>query len=407
MILADEINRTPPKTQAALLEAMQERQVTVGRVRHKLADPFFVLATQNPIEQEGTYPLPEAQQDRFMFKVFVQVSELRRGVRGRPPDDRPCMTDTIEPVLTGGEILELQRIVREVPVSDHVIRYALALVRQTRVGEPGVPDFVSEQLSWGAGPRAVQFLILGGKARALLHGRTHVTCEDIQALAKPVLRHRLVLSFTAESEGVTPDDVDRPDPGDHPHPRRRTDPRCPIPKDFCILKRSSGSPGSICAPGTSSKDSCPACTAVRTSASRSSSCQHREYTCGDDLRYVDWKVWAKQDRYYVKQFEEDTNLRCTLLVDVSASMRYGRGPMNKYEYGCTVAASLAYLLLRQQDAVGCVAFDDATRMTVPLRTQAEPPRFDHPGPGRQHAARTRPTCTRSSATWPRPIRAAA
>ncbi len=206
VILADEINRTPPKTQAALLEAMQERQVSVGRVRHKLADPFFVLATQNPIEQEGTYPLPEAQQDRFMFKVFVQYPSFTEEFE-IARRTTTTMTDTIEPVMSAAEIIDLQRIVREVPISDHVIRYSLSLVRQTRVREAGVPDFVQEQVSWGAGPRAVQFLILGAKTRALLQGRTHVTCEDIRALAKPVLRHRLVLSFTAESEGVTPDAV--------------------------------------------------------------------------------------------------------------------------------------------------------------------------------------------------------
>ena len=204
VILADEINRTPPKTQAALLEAMQERQVTVGRVRHALSDPFFVLATQNPIEQEGTYPLPEAQQDRFMFKIFVHYPNFQEEFEVARRTTT-TLSDTVEPVMTAREILELQRIVREVPVSDHVIRYALALVRQTRVREPGVPDFVADQITWGAGPRAVQFLIIGAKARALLQGRTHVTCEDIQTLAKPVLRHRLVLSFTAESEGVTPD----------------------------------------------------------------------------------------------------------------------------------------------------------------------------------------------------------
>ena len=206
VILADEINRTPPKTQAALLEAMQERQVTVGRVRHPLADPFFVLATQNPIEQEGTYPLPEAQQDRFMFKVFVKYPSFQEEFEVARRTTA-TQTDTIEPVLAAAEIIELQRIVRDVPVSDHVVRYALSLVRQTRVGEPGVPDFVQEQLGWGAGPRAVQYLVLGSKARALLCGRTHVTCEDIQMLAKPVLRHRLVLSFTAESEDVTTDQV--------------------------------------------------------------------------------------------------------------------------------------------------------------------------------------------------------
>jgi MoxR-like ATPase len=206
VILADEINRTPPKTQAALLEAMQERQATVGRVRHALSDPFFVLATQNPIEQEGTYPLPEAQQDRFMFKVFVKYPSFTEEFEVARRTTT-TLSDAIEPVLTANEILELQRIVREVPVADHIIRYALTLVRQTRVREPGVPDFVRDQIGWGAGPRAVQFLIVGAKARALLQGRTHVACEDIQALAKPVLRHRLVLTFTAESEGITADQI--------------------------------------------------------------------------------------------------------------------------------------------------------------------------------------------------------
>jgi MoxR-like ATPase len=206
VVLADEINRTPPKTQAALLEAMQEGTVTVGRQQHNLADPFFVLATQNPIEQEGTYPLPEAQQDRFMFKVFVtypsfdEEFEIARRTT-------TLMSDSIVPVLDAVDILSLQHLVRRVPVSDHVIRYTLSLVRQTRVGEDTAPDFVREELSWGAGPRAVQNLLLGAKARALLHGRSHVAVEDIQALARPVLRHRLVVNFAAESEGITADDV--------------------------------------------------------------------------------------------------------------------------------------------------------------------------------------------------------
>src|SRR5436309_1413215 len=206
VILAAEINRTPPKTQAALLDAMQERQVTVGRVRHKLGDPFFVLATQNPIEQEGTYPLPEAQQDRFMFKVFVKYPkfdeefEIARRTTA-------LISEDITPVLAGEQILELQRLVRKVPVTDHVIKYTLALVRQTRIGEPGVPKFIKDWLAWGAGPRATQYLILGGKARALLYGRTHVQTDDIQALAHPVLRHRILTNFTAASEGITPDTV--------------------------------------------------------------------------------------------------------------------------------------------------------------------------------------------------------
>jgi MoxR-like ATPase len=206
VILADEINRTPPKTQAALLEAMQERQVTVGRVRHRLQDPFFVLATQNPIEQEGTYPLPEAQQDRFMFKVFVKYPNFNEEFE-IARRTTALLTEDTAPVLPGDQILELQQVVRKVPVTDHVIQYTLALVRQTRVGEAGVPKFVREWLSWGAGPRAVQYLILGAKARALLYGRAHVQTEDIQALALPVLRHRILTNFTAASEGVTTDTV--------------------------------------------------------------------------------------------------------------------------------------------------------------------------------------------------------
>jgi len=206
VVLADEINRTPPKTQAALLEAMQERQVTVGRNRHQLSDPFFVLATQNPIEQEGTYQLPEAQQDRFMFKVFVKYPSFRDEFQIARQTTSVQKVE-IEPVLSAEEVLELQGIVRQVPVSDHVIEYTLALIRQTRVGEPGVPTFVSDWLSWGAGPRAAQYLLLGAKARALLNGRSHVSTEDIAALAAPVLRHRIVTNFSAESEGITPDTV--------------------------------------------------------------------------------------------------------------------------------------------------------------------------------------------------------
>ncbi|HUP80735.1 MAG TPA: MoxR family ATPase [Pirellula sp.] len=206
VILADEINRTPPKTQAALLEAMQERQITIGRVRHTLADPFFVLATQNPLEQEGTYPLPEAQQDRFMFKVHVTYPsfsdefEVARRTTGKSSSE-------IEPILTGAEILSLQEFIRGIEVSENVIRYALAIVRQTRVGQEGIPDFVREQVAWGAGPRAVQFLILGAKARAALSGRSHVDTSDVQFCAKPVLRHRMVVNFAAESDGITSDTV--------------------------------------------------------------------------------------------------------------------------------------------------------------------------------------------------------
>ncbi|MEZ6142033.1 MAG: MoxR family ATPase [Zavarzinella sp.] len=206
MVLADEINRTPPKTQAALLEAMQERQVTVGRTRHKLQSPFFVLATQNPIEQEGTYPLPEAQQDRFMFKIFVKYPSFEEEMEIAR---RTTALNMDEPtaVLTGEQILELQALVRKVPVADEVIKYTAVLVRQTRISEPGAPKFIKEWLSWGAGPRAVQNLIIAAKARALLYGRENVSHEDIQQVALPVMRHRVAANFTAASEGVSTDRV--------------------------------------------------------------------------------------------------------------------------------------------------------------------------------------------------------
>ena len=206
MILADEINRTPPKTQAALLEAMQERQVTVGRVRHELSDPFFVLATQNPIEQEGTYPLPEAQLDRFMFKIFVDYpteNEEYEIIRSTTA----MWTPDLRKILSAEDILALQEIVRRVPAAEHVIRYAMKLVRQTRLNNPEAPSFVKELVSWGAGPRACQYLILGGKARAILNGRYYVSCEDVRSVAHPVLRHRIITNFNAEAEGITPDKI--------------------------------------------------------------------------------------------------------------------------------------------------------------------------------------------------------
>jgi MoxR-like ATPase len=206
ILLADEINRTPPKTQAALLEAMQERQVSAGGKRHVLMDPFFVLATQNPIEQEGTYPLPEAQLDRFLFKVFVgyPTPEDERQVYRRTTGSE---TDQVSKVLDGLEIPHLQKIVRSVPISDHVLDYVMALVRATRAGEPGRPDYIPRWVSWGAGPRAGQALILAAKARAALHGRTSVTIDDIRAVAKPVLRHRLVTTYAAQADGQTPDTI--------------------------------------------------------------------------------------------------------------------------------------------------------------------------------------------------------
>jgi len=221
VVLADEINRTPPKTQAALLEAMQERQVTVGGQRHQLPDPFFVLATQNPIEQEGTYPLPEAQQDRFLFNILVDYPNEEEEFR---IVERTTSTHTarIDRMLSATDILEMQDIVRKVPVAPYVIRYALQFTRLTRRSSRGttsigrnsqrkvdadLPDFIRNYVTWGAGPRASQFLILAAKARAVLHGRYYVSCEDVRAVAPAVMRHRIITNFNAEADGITPDDI--------------------------------------------------------------------------------------------------------------------------------------------------------------------------------------------------------
>ena len=206
VVLADEINRTPPKTQAALLEAMQEHQVTSGGVRRKLTEPFFVLATQNPIEQEGTYPLPEAQLDRFMFKVFVDYPSEDEEFEIVRLTTAP-FTPKLKKALTADEIVELQEIVRRVPVADHVIRYAMQLVRLTRVNKGEPPPFIKDNVSWGAGPRASQYLILGGKARAILQGRYYVSTDDIAFVALPTLRHRIITNFNAEAEGITSDKI--------------------------------------------------------------------------------------------------------------------------------------------------------------------------------------------------------
>jgi MoxR-like ATPase len=208
MILADEINRTPPKTQAAMLEAMQERKITVGGADHQLPNPFFVLATQNPIEQEGTYPLPEAQLDRFMFMIFVdypscseelQIMKMATGVGAGKP----------ETVLTEQDILDLQQVIRRMPVADHVYAYAEKLVRVTRPKSPEALDFCKKWLTWGAGPRAGLSLILAAKARAILRGQFYVSCDDVAAVALPVFRHRIIPNFAAQSESVTSDDITR------------------------------------------------------------------------------------------------------------------------------------------------------------------------------------------------------
>jgi MoxR-like ATPase len=208
VILADEINRTPPKTQSALLEAMQERQLTIGGETYRLPDPFFVLATQNPIEQEGTYALPEAQLDRFLFRIHLEYPSTADEIS-------ICKRATtqyqfaVKPVLTGDEIVQLQALVRRVPVGDHVYQYAVALARMTRPEEDKLPKDLKEMVQWGAGPRASIYLLLAAKARALLHKRHHATTDDVRAVALPVLRHRIIPTFNAEAAGVSTDDIVR------------------------------------------------------------------------------------------------------------------------------------------------------------------------------------------------------
>ncbi|QDV13289.1 Holliday junction DNA helicase RuvB [Rosistilla oblonga] len=218
MLLADEINRTPPKTQAALLEAMQEHEVTVGGTTYKLQEPFFVLATQNPIEQEGTYPLPEAQRDRFLFLVNVEY----------PTRDQEAMIidrttgsfdSKVEPVVTGDEIIAFQKTVRMVPLPEHVRNFVLDIVRSVRPREESCLPWVRQLVEWGPGPRACQQLVLASKARALLHGRYHVTIDDIEALALPVLRHRIVPTFNAEAEGISVADLVKRLLADVPRPK--------------------------------------------------------------------------------------------------------------------------------------------------------------------------------------------
>jgi MoxR-like ATPase len=201
IILADEINRTPPKTQAALLQSMQEYKVTASGQTHELEQPFLVFATQNPIEQEGTYPLPEAQLDRFMFEVDVgypSEAEEEEIVRQQTTDYQPELARVLSPE----RIVELQKLVLRVPAADHVVKYAVALTRSTRPDQDRAPDFIKSYVSWGAGPRASQYLILGAKARAILDGRFAAAIEDVQALARPTLQHRLILNYRAEAEGV-------------------------------------------------------------------------------------------------------------------------------------------------------------------------------------------------------------
>ena len=316
IVLADEINRTPPKTQSALLEAMQEHRVTVQGKTYKLDEPFFVLATQNPIELEGTYPLPEAQLDRFMFNIIMDYLPEDQEVKVAT-STTSVQNHRFQHAVTGADISAFQQLVRRVPIAEPVARYAVSLARTSRPG-PKAPDFIKQWVSYGASTRAPQQLILGGKARALMDGRYNVSFEDIRALAKPVLRHRVLLNFHAESERVTTDQIiekllaavpTAEDRGcDELPPSRRRRPRSSIPR----FSRGSGI--SSCSRGPSSRDSSTACTGRRTSARRPTSRSIASYMPGDDIRRIDWRLWARSDRYYLKEFEAETNTNFSVIA---------------------------------------------------------------------------------------------
>ena len=361
IILADEINRTPPKTQAALLEAMQEYHVTAAGRTYELERPFFVLATQNPIELEGTYPLPEAQLDRFMFNVVMTYLD--------PADEVRVVTQTtgaVRPapsrVLDGVAINAFQTSVRDVLVADEVAQYAVRLVDTSRPGRGAKPAFVEKWVKWGAGLRASQALILGSKARALMHGRHHVSVKDIQALAKPILRHRVIPNFYAEAEGISSDQIVES------VARRRARAR-----ERAMWRRSDGvrdalrflDPATLARLGSLELKARAIVEGFLTGLHRSpfkgfsvEFAEYRQYLPGDDLATLDWKVYGRTDRHFIKKFEEETNLDCHILLDVSASMGYKSGSITKLQYGSYLAAALAYLMNRQRDAAGLMAFDD-------------------------------------------------
>ncbi len=368
-----------------------------------------MLATQNPIEQEGTYPLPEAQLDRFMFNTFVDYPDEEEEfdiVRRTTAD----ITATVTPTLSGERILALQKIVRRVPVADHVVRYAMKLARLTRPHKGEAPDFIRDYVSWGAGPRASQYLVLGAKARAVLHGRFYAGVDDIRAVAFPVLRHRIVTNFNAEAEGIKPDDIIRrlidtvaadedaadgkSSAGVSQKNKQESEPRV---QEMCncstvTLRRAELWHLRLVTPCNHATDTQKLLdpqmlarlqglplrarlivegyvSGVHRSPFHGFSiefAEHREYAPGDDLRYLDWKVFGRTDKYYLKQFEEETNLVCYLLLDTSESMRYqsDAAPMSKLEYAQRAAAALAYLILHQQDSVGLVTFDSEIRSLV-------------------------------------------
>ena len=438
IVLADEINRTPPKTQSALLEAMQEHRVTIQGRTYQLEEPFYVFATQNPIELEGTYPLPEAQLDRFMFHIVID----------HPPEDEEfevvrtttAMLDPkFERPVSGADLVAFQRLVRRVPVAEPVMRYALSLVRASRPKSPTAPEQIKKWAAFGASVRAAQYLVLGGKARALTSGRYHVSFEDIRALAHPVLRHRVLTNFHAQSEGH--------------HQRHARSISCSRPCR-CRARECRSCVCSERCEGLRS-DGCPTSSAIRAVQELTSDtirsfhpgarfvdpvvlarignlelvarsvvdgfingmhrspyfgasvdfAEHRGYMPGDDIRRVDWRLFARTDRFYIKEYEADSNANFAVLLDVSKSMGFGSRGITKLEYGKMLAGCLTYLVHRQRDRVGFVAFDDDIVEHVPPSAKHMERRAARARSA--EAVRSREACARRCRSWRSTSRAAA
>ena len=423
IVLADEINRTPPKTQSALLEAMQEHRVTIQGRTYTLEEPFYVFATQNPIELEGTYPLPEAQLDRFMFHIVIE----------HPPEDEEfevvrtttaILDPQFERPVTGADLVAFQRLVRRVPVAEPVMRYALSLVRTSRPKAPNAPESVKKWVAFGASVRAAQYLVLGGKARALTSGRYHVSFDDIRALAHPVLRHRVLTNFRARV-GRRHDRRDR---------STSCSRRCRCRSRGCRAWRTRSSADQESWHGNAAR--CPARgSSIRRSSrgSATSSCsraavvdgfinglhrapyfgasvdfaEHRGYVPGDDIRRVDWRLYARTDRYYVKEYEADTNANFSVLLDVSKSMGFASRRRHEARVRrVSSAACLAYLVAPAARPRRHRHVRRATSSThVPPSAKHFDVRAAHARPREGRAAR--PAWRRRSTRWPSTSGAAA
>ena len=356
IMLADEINRTPPKTQSALLEAMQERSCTVRGNVYQLPQPFFVLATQNPIELEGTYPLPEAQLDRFLFNTVldylsaddeVRVIDRTTGTRrGRSRSGHPCRRSC----------WNFRIWCACVPIAEPVARYAVQIVRATRFKTEGAPDFVKKYVNYGASVRAAQFMVLAAKARALSQHRYHVSYEDIIALAMPVLRHRILVNFHAESDRIDTDEILRQLLATAAAAQRLRMSRFLDPAVLAAISGLDLVAKTVVDGFVAGLHRSPDFGFSQEFA------EYRAYTPGDDLRHVDWNVFARTERMYLKRYRGETNSLLTLLLDASNSMNFTSHAVAKMSYARYLAAALFYLAIRKQrDAAGLLVFDDEVR----------------------------------------------